>query len=176
MKNLLFILILMVVFWGCSSSKPELLNEDAFIEDPAFDTDSTVVNDTINIDQGQGELQLNKPPITKTIVIDLNEENNKINTDETKEEKKNKKNIGIKKIENNKEGEIFIQIGAFSSEDNAQKYYQKYADKLGVEIFINFDKNKKVYVLRSVNYKSEEAARKDLKRVKNIVKDAFIKK
>lgn len=170
-----FIIVLAILFYSCSSSKTELLNEEAFLEDTTFDSDTTAVSDTINVENTQS--LDNEPLFKKTITMNIEQiqkENNSIeNTEKSKEiTKEPKKEVIIKS--SNEKG-LFIQCGAFSTEENAMKFYQKYSGRLKEEIFIEYDKTRKLYIVRTAAYENRNELEKILRSIRVVIRDAFIK-
>lgn len=170
-----FILILAFLIFSCSSSKPELLNEEAFLDDANFDSDSTAISDTINVDNTQNSD--NQPLFKKTITlnIDSTEQENQPSEKQVKQKettKGTKKEVSVK---TNSDKGAYVQCGAFSTEENAMKFYQKYSGKLKEEIFIEYDKNRKLYIVRTASYESRAELEKVLRNVRVVIKDAFIK-
>ncbi|HOM64422.1 MAG TPA: SPOR domain-containing protein [Ignavibacteriales bacterium] len=172
-----YLVMLIAFLWiGCSSSKPELLNEDAFLDDANFDADTTAVTDTVDIEQNNLSMQTQNP-FKKTITIKLDE-------NEEKQEKIEKTSEKIGKKEEKKEVKTksksggsgpYVQCGAFSTEDNAMKFYQKYSSRLNVEIFIEFDKGRNLYIVRTAAYEDRNELESAFRKVRSVIKDAFIK-
>lgn len=167
-----FILILAFLIYSCSSSKPELLNEEAFLDDATFDSDTTAVSDTINVDNTQNSD--NQPLFKKTITLNVDsvEQENSASEKQTKQKEANK---GTKNIRSTNEKGSYVQCGAFSTEDNAMKFYQKYSGKLKEEIFIEYDKTRKLYIVRTASYNNRGDLERVLRNVRMVIKDAFIK-